>query len=113
MILPFSGLEMLLLGIGLYLTCCKIYVQEVITLSSKSLRIEKGYKYPHNLCEFDRYWVQVKLDETGFYRKKLKLFIGSHGHFVEVGSFLTDAEKEKLAFELNVGILQDKISCRA
>ena len=56
MILPFSGLEMLLLGIGLYATCCKIYVQEVIILTKESLRIEKRKKYPYKMYDFDRYW---------------------------------------------------------
>ena len=113
LILPFSGLEMLFLGVALYVTCRKIYSQEVITICGDNIRVEKGCEYPNKLCEYDRNWVQVKLEMKGFYRKKTKLTLGSHGKFIEVGSFLSDAEKETLAFELNLVILQNKISCRA
>ena len=33
MILPISGVELMVLGVGLYLTCRKIYAQEVIVIN--------------------------------------------------------------------------------
>ncbi len=40
--LPFSGLEMLALGPGLYVTSRKVYRHEVITLGPDRIRIEVG-----------------------------------------------------------------------
>ena len=107
-VLPFSGLEMLCLGAGLYVTCRKIYCQEVISVNDHTLMVEKGCHKADSCWQFDRHWVRIKLEESGVYRQKLKLFIGSHGTQIEVGSFLNDAEKESLAFELNAGILTQK-----
>jgi Integral membrane protein (DUF2244) len=43
LVLPFSGLEMLALGIGLYVTSRRVYRREVITLDPECTRIEKVY----------------------------------------------------------------------
>lgn len=107
-VLPFSGLEMVCLGGGLYVACRKIYYQEVIDVDGDTLTLEKGCHKPDQRWQFDRHWVRLSLQESGVYRQKLKLFIGSHGKQIEVGSFLNDAEKESLAFELNAGILSQK-----
>ena len=42
MILPFAGLEVLFVGICVYLVMKKTYKQEVITLTKETLKIEKG-----------------------------------------------------------------------
>jgi uncharacterized membrane protein len=46
LVLPFSGLEMLALGIGLYVTSRQVYRREVITLDPECTRIEKVYNEP-------------------------------------------------------------------
>ncbi len=101
MVLPFYGLEMLALGAGLYATCRKIYQQEVIVISNDIIRIEKGAHRVDKSWEFNKYWVRITLENKGSISKSLYLMIGSHGNYVEVGSFLTKSEKESLAIELN------------
>ena len=44
LVLPFSGLEMLALGIALYLTSRRVYRHEVITLNQGRVRVEKGVR---------------------------------------------------------------------
>lgn len=109
-VMPFSGLEMLCLGAGLYLTCRKIYCQEVISISDEVIKIEKGAKSPEQVWEFDKHWVRLTVENKGANRKNMSIYMGSHGKFIEVGSFLTGEEKESLAFELNDGILARKYS---
>jgi uncharacterized membrane protein len=104
-VLPFSGLEMSVLGIALYVSCRKIYQQEVISIDNATIKLQKGCIRVQDEWEFDRYWVRVSIEkQKGFYGK-IKLKIGSHGNFIEIGSFLNDKEKESLAFRLNKGIL--------
>ncbi len=105
MVLPFSGLEMLALGIGLYLVSRKIYAQEVVTFHGDKILIEKGFQRAEQHWEFDKHWAKVSVEKQESHPKRQQIFIGSHGTQVELGAFLHDSEKESLAFELNAGIL--------
>lgn len=104
-VLPFSGLEMLALGMGLYVANRKIYRQEVITLSNDSVLIEKGCHSPDEHWEFDKHWLRLTVEKKDNNHRKTLLFLGSHGKYVEIGSFLDESEKESLVFELNEGII--------
>jgi len=104
-VMPFSGLEMLALGLGLYFSCKKIYRQEVITIDKDNIKVEKGYKNVQFERNFDRHWVKIDRLKSIGYKKNIKVMIGSHGENIEIGSFLSKQEKDSLAFELNEGIL--------
>lgn len=104
-ILPFSGLEMLALGVALYLTNRMVFCKEVISSLNGVVKIEKGCKYPDQRWEFDQYWVQIKQQKESDFSGKTLIFIGSHGKFVELGGFLDETEKESLVFALNEGII--------
>jgi uncharacterized membrane protein len=106
-VLPFSGLEMILLGSGLYFTSRKSYQQEVITINKRKLIVEKGCCKVLKRWQFDTYWVRVNLMKNKGLRDKLSLYLGSHGKYIEIGKFLNNKEKESLAFEMNRGILID------
>lgn len=104
-VLPFSGLEMMALGLGLYFASRKIYRQEVITITKGNIKIEKGYHNPTFTWVIDRNWAKIETVKTKGYRKNIKIMIGTHGKYIELGSFLTKPDKESLVFELNKGIL--------
>jgi len=100
LILPFSGLEMLVLGLALWITSRKVNRREIITVNDDRIRIEKGRHRPEQQWVFKRCWVRL-LDEIGGEdRPRRKLALGSHGHYVEVGDFLSNIEKDELAFRL-------------
>ncbi|MBT8435483.1 MAG: DUF2244 domain-containing protein [Gammaproteobacteria bacterium] len=106
MVLPFSGLEMLALGSGLYLTSRKVYRKEVITLNPQRTRIEKGVQRIEQSWEFKTPRVRI-IDEKRDARKPgRKLAIGMHDAAVEVGSFLANPEKDELAFRLKECIIR-------
>ena len=106
MVLPFSGLEMLALGIGLYLTSRKVYRKEVITLDPDRTRIEKGVQRVAQSWEFKTPWVRIIDEPKDGRNSRRRLAIGVHGAVVEVGSFLVNSEKDALAFQLKDCIIR-------
>ena len=100
LILPFSGLEMLVLGSALHITSRKVNRREVITVNVDRVRIEKGNCRPEEQWVFKRCWVRLLDEIGGENRSQRKLALGSHGSYVEVGNFLSNIEKEELAFRL-------------
>ena len=106
LVLPFSGLEMLALGIGLYVTSRKVYRKEVITLDPERTRIEKGVQRIDQSWEFKTPWIRI-IDELPDRRSpRRKLAISMYGESVEVGGFLANSEKEALAFQLKDCIIR-------
>jgi uncharacterized membrane protein len=106
LVLPFSGLEMLAMGLGLYITSRKVYRREVITLDPQRLRIEKGMHRIDQSWEFKTSWVSVRNDRDNIRHGRRRLVIGASGSSVEVGSFLANSEKDALAFQLKECIIR-------
>jgi len=106
LVLPFSGLEMLALGIGLYLTSRKVYRKEVITLDPDRTRIEKGVQRAVRSWEFKTPWVRIIDEPADARNSSRRLAIGMREATVEVGSFLAKSEKDALAFQLKDCIIR-------
>lgn len=107
LVLPFSGLEIIALGICLYLTSRKVYRKEVITLDKRRTRIEKGVQRVDQSWEFETHWLRLRDESKGTGNGVRKLALGSHGKYVEVGNFLGQMEKDELAFRLKDCIIRD------
>lgn len=101
LVLPFAGLEMIVLGAGLYLVACRSYECEVICISRDAIRIEKGRRFPRQHCTLGRVWAKVVLEPCPKAWYPSRLFIRSHGRAVEVGRFLHEEERRHLALELS------------
>ena len=106
LVLPFSGLEMLALGIGLYVTSRKVYRREVITLDADRTRIEKGVQRVDQSWEFKTPWVRVIDERADAGGDRRMLAISESGECVEIGSFLANSEKDALAFQLKDCIIR-------
>ncbi len=100
MVLPFAGFELLVVALGLYLTCRRLANSEVISLSPQTVKVETGYRYPERSRCLQRHWAKVELCSGWTRAQPSRLFIRSHGQAIEVGACLTDKEREKLAREL-------------
>ena len=100
LVLPFAGLEMLALGIGLYVVACRCYECEVISINGDSIRIERGRDYPREQWTLGRTWARVVLERCPREWYPSRLSIRSHGRSVEVGRFLDEEERQRLADEL-------------
>lgn len=101
LILPFSGLEMLALGVALYVTSRRGSVREVITINEKTVAVETGHTHPEHRHEFQRPWAKVILERSWSDWHPSRLLIRSHGRQLEIGRFLNEQERRGLAQVLN------------
>jgi len=62
--------------------------------------VEKGRRYPENQCTLARVWARVVLERCPKQWYPSRLLIRSHGRAVEVGTFLNEEERRRLAEEL-------------
>jgi uncharacterized membrane protein len=99
-VLPFSGLEALAVGIAFYVVLRDGENREVITIFAHTIVVEKGRREPNFHVEFDRTWVKVVLARSPRQWYPSRLSIMSHGRSTELGSFLTNGEREALATAL-------------
>jgi len=100
LVLPFAGLEMLVLAGGLYVVACRCHECEVISIGADAIRIEKGRGAPRQHWTLGRVWARVVLERCPKAWYPSRLFIRSHGQAVEIGRFLGEEERQQLAAEL-------------
>ena len=108
MILPFAGLEVLFVGVCVYLVMKKTYKQEVITLTKEKLKIEKGAGKIDQVWEYFRMWSYVSVEKPEHPWYPAHIVIRSKGERVPIGDFLNEEEKEDLVMSLEKIINQLK-----
>ncbi|MEN8167330.1 MAG: DUF2244 domain-containing protein [Pseudomonadota bacterium] len=103
LVVPFAGLELLVIGLGLYLQCCHAHQQQVIQIDNDSISVHAGRQGPEQAC-FPKAWSKIVQthDPKGWYPSRL--FIGSHGNFIEIGKYLIESERDTLAKNLRCAI---------
>ena len=99
LVLPFAGLEILVLAYVLMNAYLHYGDFESITLVNDDVVIEK-YSYKSSKKDtFQRYWVRVTLRNT--LDGTVAIFIGSHGKEIEFGSrYINKEERESIAKQL-------------
>jgi uncharacterized membrane protein len=98
-VLPFAGIEMMVLGAALVVFERHVGDREAITIDGDRVvveRIRMGRTARH---EFSRYWARVVVT-PGSGRNHGGLAMRSHGRQVEIGEFLTDDQRVAVAAEL-------------
>ncbi len=100
LILPFAGLELMALGVVLYISAWRGGVKEVVSVAGNTIRIEVGYDFPEKTYELKRDWAKVVLDSPRSNWYPSRLLLRSHGEQVEIGRFLNEEERQGLAQEL-------------
>ena len=100
LILPFAGLEILLVGACVYFVVQRTYKQEIITMTPERLKIEKGISKPDKDWEYFRVWAYVVVEKPKHPWYPAHILITSKGERVPIGDFLT--EKEKLTLVENL-----------
>ncbi len=99
-ILPFAGLEMILLGWALHASLARRYRSEIITLTDTDVSVESRDRAQCRRIVFQRHWAQVKLRRPASRLQPSRLTIESHGRRCELGTFLTEEERCGLALRL-------------
>jgi uncharacterized membrane protein len=105
-ILPFAVLEIGFLAAGFWLYERASRYRETIQLSRDSFLITQDGVNMRRSWRFNPHWVQVclKLDPNDWYPSKL--LIRSHGEQVEIGSCLTNQEREELSIAIKQSMPQ-------
>jgi uncharacterized membrane protein len=99
-VLPFAGLEMLLLGWALMVSMQRRHHRQIITVTSDSVEIEERLRQDAHCVVFPRHWAQVRIRAGHSPLHPSRLTIESHGRRCEVGSFLNEQERSGLASRL-------------
>ena len=100
LIIPFAGLEMLALGVALYICQRGLLYREVIAIDEDEISISIGHKRIEKKCVLKRAWAKALLLPAGGMDNQ-SLWIRSHGKQVEIGACLNVADKRALANALN------------
>ncbi|MFQ5661264.1 MAG: DUF2244 domain-containing protein [Gammaproteobacteria bacterium] len=101
---PFSGLEVIALGVALTITSRRGDWREVITIGKDSIALEAGRQGPATRWEFHRQWTKVVLQRAGNSWYPSRLLLRSHGRQVEIGRFLNEQERQGFA-EMLSGVI--------
>jgi uncharacterized membrane protein len=99
-ILPFAGLEMLLLGWALRVSLRRRHYSQTILVSDDRIRIETRDGVRVGQIEFTRHWARVTLRRADTRLHPSRLMIESHGRSCELGGFLNEEERRALAAQL-------------
>ncbi len=107
LVLPFAGLELTLLAWCSWWVAKRGMRCEVVSLDAEEVKVEKGVSGcagsaggPADTFSYPRAWARVELREgAGWYPRRLLL--GASGIWTELGSFLAEGEKRRLARQLD------------
>ena len=96
MILPFAGLEIFLVGLGMYYVSWKISFKEVITLKTDSLILQKGVYFPKQEWCWRKAQTTLVKQPSKYRMSAPSLFLTHSNQRVEIGAFLNRSEKKSL-----------------
>ncbi|MFM1886378.1 MAG: hypothetical protein RL026_1535 [Pseudomonadota bacterium] len=100
-ILGFAGLEMAALGWALKLSLDRRHRKQTILITDDQIRVLFSKKDgPPDAVVFPRHWAQVKLRRPRVPRHPSRLVIECSGKGCEVGQFLTEDDRQRVARRL-------------
>jgi uncharacterized membrane protein len=99
-VLPFWGLEMLLLGVALHANMQRRHCTQTVLITESQISLVTRSRHGEAKQEFARHWAKVRLRTPRARLYPSRLMIESRGRAFEVGSFLTDEERCRLATRL-------------
>lgn len=100
LVLPFAGLEFLLVLWCLGHVYKRLGFMEVVTIGESTVVIEWGHQKPDKTVELLRAWTQVKFDDPPSCFDVGTLSLCSTGQSYEIGQSLSKQEKRKLYRDL-------------
>lgn len=105
LILPFAGLEMMMLTGILYWSSLRVTRCEIISIDADNVNVEVGRKKMRHLHSFQRAWTRVEVHPPGRPHWQSRLVMRSKGKQLEIGAWLNDEERKSLAVSINRALL--------
>ncbi|MGA9025037.1 MAG: DUF2244 domain-containing protein [Steroidobacteraceae bacterium] len=99
-VLPFWGLEMLGLGLALRSSLRRRLWTQTLLITESQVSLVTRSRNGEAKQEFARHWAKVRLRSPRMRQYPSRLMIESRGRSFEVGSFLTEEERCRLAERL-------------
>lgn len=99
-ILPFTVVEAGVVLACLYWCVRRTHLQEVLTFSADHLLFERGIGRPQARRSFQRYFTRFFVRPSGHPWRSKRIALRCRDQELEIGSFLTGAEKDRLIAEL-------------
>ena len=99
-VLPFAGLELVFLGWALATSLRRRHWRERILVSEDEIAIETAVRGELTRTVFSRHWARIKLRAPFYALHPSRLVVESHGRAVEIGGFLNEEERRRLALRL-------------
>jgi uncharacterized membrane protein len=96
-VLPFAGLELAALGWALYRCARRAQWREVIRIDGDRVEVIAGRVEPERRWSANRHWTRVAVEPPRFRGHPTRLLLRSAGRAVELGAFLTEEERQRLA----------------
>jgi uncharacterized membrane protein len=100
-VLPFWALEMAALGAALYASMQRRKYSQTLLVTDAVVSLVTRSRQGEAKQEFARHWAKVKLRSPPRRHGTSRLTIESRGRAYEVGSFLTEEDRCRLALRLN------------
>ena len=105
LIAPFAGLEILVVVSVVCWHCRWSRQKQSIRIAEKTVCAETPATADEPV-HFPRGWLRVELIEPACRWHPKRLVIGAHGRYLEIGAFLEESEREKLASSLRSAVHQ-------
>jgi uncharacterized membrane protein len=100
-VLPFSVLEMLVLGLSLLASMRRGKYTQTVLITESQISLVTRTRRGAQKQEFARHWTKVRLRSPPRRHGPCRLTIESRGRAYEVGSFLTEEDRCRLAERLH------------
>jgi uncharacterized membrane protein len=100
MVLPFSGLEALLVVYVFYRVCQSTYQRQVITCDADKVTVQIGMHFPKRTWTLERQRTRLAVTTATHALAPLTLVIADTLNSIELGSFLNKDDKELALSEL-------------
>ena len=100
LILPFAGLELVILGIALGITVHRGGYREVIRFGKRQVHVRRGYAGRQEHVEFPRPWTRAWIEPGPSLALPGRLFLGAGGSSCELAACLTEKERRSLCRRL-------------
>jgi len=113
MVLPFAGLEVFFVGLGMYYVSWKLSFKQIITIQAESLVLQKGVYYPKQEWRWQVSDTTLIKKPSNYRMSAPSLFLNHLSDRVEIGDFLNRKDKKILRQHLlDMGMSLQVISAK-
>lgn len=111
MVLPFAGLEVMLVGIGMYYVSWKLSFKEILLVEGQSLILQKGVYYPKQEWRWQLDQTRLLRQESRYRLSAPTLKLQHLNQLEEIGHFLNRQEKKQVRQfieQLGIPVIQQR-----